>query len=78
MPSANISNNLSPVEALDVYDEFKKKLKIIIDGGRSKFGIEFTVVDLTGEPRILRPGIISLKDIRKFLKIKYNRKKIEN
>ncbi len=75
MPSANISNNLSPVEALDVYDEFKKKLKIIIDGGRSKFGIESTVIDLTGEPRILRPGIISLKDIRKFLKIKYNRKK---
>ena len=27
MPSANISSNVSPVRALDVYDEFKKKNK---------------------------------------------------
>ena len=36
MPSANISSSLSPVSALDVFDEFKEKLNIIIDGGNSK------------------------------------------
>ena len=58
MPSANISSKLSPVNAIDVFEEFKKKLKIIINGGKSKIGIESTVIDLTGKPKILRPGII--------------------
>ena len=69
MPSANISSGVSPVSALDVFEDFKKKLKIIIDGGKSKIGIESTVIDLTGKPKILRPGIISLNEIRRFLKI---------
>ena len=46
MPSANMSSGLSPISALDVYKEFKKKLKIIIDGGVSKVGIESTVSKL--------------------------------
>ena len=33
MPSANISSKLSPVNVFDVLDEFKDKLKIIINGG---------------------------------------------
>ena len=61
MPSANISSRLSPINAIDVFDDFKNKLKIIIDGGRSRIGIESTVVDLTGKPKILRTGIISSK-----------------
>ena len=69
MPSANISSGVSPVSALDVFEDFKKELKIIIDGGKSKIGIESTVIDLTGKPKILRPGIISLNEIRSFLKI---------
>ena len=77
MPSANISSNLSPVSALDVFDEFKKKLDIIIDGGQSRVGIESTVVDLTSKPRILRPGIISSTEIRKNLQINLS-KKISN
>ena len=39
MPSANISSNLSPVNAVDVYEEFKNKLEIIVEGGKSKIGI---------------------------------------
>ncbi len=69
MPSANISSGLSPVSARDVFDEFKKKIEIIINGGDSKIGIESTVIDLTGKPKILRPGIISPKDIKKFLRL---------
>ncbi len=63
MPSANVSSKLSPVTAYDVRSEFKKKLKIIVNGGKCKIGIESTVIDLTGKPRILRPGIISFNDL---------------
>ena len=56
MPSANKSSNVSPVNSKDVFDEFKNKLKIIIDGGKCKIGIESTVIDLTSNPKILRPG----------------------
>ena len=38
MPSANLSSRLSPVRAVDVFDDFRKKLKIIVDGGKSKIG----------------------------------------
>ena len=74
MPSANLSSSLSPVNALDVFDEFKKKLKIIIDGGNSSIGLESTVIDLTGKPKILRPGVITTKDLKNFLKIDLSRK----
>jgi L-threonylcarbamoyladenylate synthase len=70
MPSANKSTNVSPVKAEHVYDEFKKKIQIIINGGKSKIGIESTVVDLTNLPKILRPGIIHKKIIEKILKKK--------
>ena len=70
MPSANKSTNISPVNSLDVFEEFNKKLKIIIDGGKSKIGIESTVLDLTSSPKILRPGIIEKKIIEKVLKIR--------
>ena len=69
MPSANIASGVSPVSAQDVFEDFKKKLKIIINGGKSKIGIESTVIDLTGKPKILRPGIISSNEIKDFLKI---------
>ena len=69
MPSANLSSGISPVNAQDVADEFKKKIKIIINSGNSKIGIESTVVSLVGKPKILRPGIIGAKTIKKILKI---------
>ena len=75
MPSANVSENLSPISALDVLDEFKNKLKIIINGGNSKIGIESTVIDLTGKPKILRPGIISSNEIKNILKTILSNKK---
>ena len=75
MPSANISSSISPVNAEDVADEFKRNINFILDGGKSKIGIESTVIDLTGKPTILRPGIISPKIINNVLKIKINIKK---
>ena len=76
MPSANVSSKLSPVTAYDVSSEFKKKLKIIINGGKCKIGIESTVIDLTGKPRILRPGIIIFNDLNKPISKIYKSKSI--
>ena len=70
MPSANKSTSISPVKAEDVFDEFKKKVQLIIDGGKCKVGIESTVVDLTSSPKILRPGIINKELIEKILRKK--------
>ena len=70
MPSANKTKKVSPVSAKDVFEEFQKKIPLIIDGGVSKIGIESTVIDLTSAPRILRPGIIHEKLIEKTLKLK--------
>ena len=73
MPSANKSTRVSPVSAKDVYEEFKKKISLIIDGGVSKIGIESTVIDLTSNPKILRPGVIHKKFIEKTLKLKISK-----
>ena len=75
MPSANLSSGLSPVNAFDVFEEFNKKINIIINGGKTKIGIESTVVDISGKPKILRPGIISLVEIKKILKINFSTNK---
>ena len=72
MPSANKSTSVSPVSSKDVYEEFKKKISFILDGGKSKIGIESTVIDLTNKPKILRPGIIDKIKIEKTLKLKIN------
>ena len=39
------------------------RIPMIIDGGAANVGIESTVVDLTGEVRVLRPGMISAEAI---------------
>ena len=69
-PSANISSKLSPTSSSDVVDEFKNKIKFILDGGKSKIGLESTIIDLTGRPKILRPGFITSEKISKILKKK--------
>ena len=74
MPSANLSSGVSPVNAFDVAEEFKKKIKIIVNGGNSKIGIESTVISLIGKPKILRSGIIGIKNLNKILKISYVKK----
>ena len=75
MPSANLSSRLSPVSARDVFEELKSKVKIIINGGKSKIGIESTVIDLTGKPKILRPGIVGQDEIKRILKKNFSNTK---
>ena len=59
-PSANISAKISPVSKEDVVDEFGKKIKFILDGGRSSIGLESTIVSLIKKPQILRLGGIEI------------------
>ena len=66
-PSANISSRLSPTSAKDVFDEFGKNIKFILDGGKCKIGLESTIIDLTSKPVILRPGSITINKIKKVL-----------
>ena len=81
-PSANISSQLSPVSAKDVVDEFGKKIKFVLDGGPCKIGVESTIIDLTNNPKILRPGGTTIEKIEKILrkkiKFKKNLKKIKS
>jgi len=71
-PSANITTSISPVTKQDVIDEFGKKIKYILNGGRSNIGLESTIIDLTKNPKILRLGGIEINKLNKILKVKLN------
>ena len=68
-PSANISEGISPVTKDDVYDEFGEKIKFILEGGRSKVGVESTIISLVKKPQILRLGGLDISILKKKLKI---------
>ena len=75
-PSANISSRISPVTKEDVIDEFGNKIKFVLNGGRSKVGLESTIVSLVNKVQILRLGGVEIKKINKALNtnIKFNKK----
>ena len=65
-PSANRSGRPSPTNARDVARELSGRVDLIIAGGHSRVGLESTVLDVTRKPfRILRPGAVTLEDLRK-------------
>ena len=75
-PSANISKSISAVCKTDVIEEFGNKIKFVLDGGKSKEGIESTIVSLVGNQKILRLGSLDRSKIEKYLiKKKTNKKK---
>lgn len=64
-PSANLSGRPSTTSARHVITDLDGKIPLILDGGESAIGVESTVLSMTGDvPVILRPGIISLEEIR--------------
>ncbi len=63
-PSANISGRISPVTAHHVYQELNDKIDGILDCGSCEVGVESTILDISqDQPKILRPGGISLEDL---------------
>ena len=79
-PSANLSSKVSAVRSIDVKEDFGNKIKCILEGGKSKIGLESTIIDLRKEPKILRLGGLEISSIEKALnqkvKIKNNPLKI--
>ena len=69
-PSANISSRISAVTSSDVKDDFGKKIKYILEGGKSSVGVESTIIDLRKNPKILRLGGLEVESIQKILKKK--------
>ena len=69
-PSANISSKVSAVTSDDVKDDFGKKVKYVLEGGKSSIGIESTIIDVRKKPKILRLGGIEISNIEKILKKK--------
>jgi L-threonylcarbamoyladenylate synthase len=67
-PSANISTFPSATEAKHAVADFFGKVAVIIDGGKSTFGLESTVIDVSRKPyRLLRPGSYDVSEIERFL-----------
>lgn len=55
-PSANPSGRISPTTAAHVAAGLAGKIAAILDGGACEVGVESTIVGLTDEPTLLRPG----------------------
>ena len=67
--SANLSGNLSAVNAKEVYKELKGSIKYIIDDGITFYRKESTIVSLLDASiKILRQGVIAKTEIESILK----------
>lgn len=67
-PSANISGKPSPTTSEHVIHDLNDRVDMIISGEDSHVGLESTVLDLSrGIPNILRPGKVTLEQLRELL-----------
>ena len=69
-PSANLFSKVSAVSSADVEDDFGKKIKYVLEGGKSSIGLESTIIDVRSKPKVLRLGGIEISTIEKILKKK--------
>jgi L-threonylcarbamoyladenylate synthase len=79
-PSANPFNNISPTKPAHVERYFKNDIKMVLDGGICKNGIESTIIGFENdEPVIYRLGALSIEDIEAVVgKVVIKNKKEEN
>jgi L-threonylcarbamoyladenylate synthase len=67
-PSANLSGHPSPTTAAHVMNDLSGKIEAVLDGGACGVGVESTVITLAANPpRLLRPGGITLEQLRDVL-----------
>jgi L-threonylcarbamoyladenylate synthase len=67
-PSANRAGSPSPTTAQHAVHDLAGRIPAVLDGGPCDVGVESTVVDLTSTPpRLLRPGGVSLDQLREVL-----------
>ena len=66
--SANISGEATSRSYEELDGEFKKRVDIVIDGGRCPIGTASTIIDMSSENiKILREGAISQEQIEKII-----------
>lgn len=66
-PSANRSGRISPTTAAHVLAGLDGRIDAVLDGGPCAVGVESTILDLTGAPRLLRPGGLAAEEIAEVL-----------
>jgi len=67
-PSANLFSRPSPTQATHVLDDLDGRIEMLLDAGSTRLGVESTVLDLTQDPPVvLRPGAVTLEDLRAIL-----------
>jgi len=67
-PSANISGKPSPTLPEHVIEDMNGKVDMILCGGKTRIGVESTVLDLSGDvPVVLRPGGLTVEELESVL-----------
>lgn len=66
--SANLSGLAPAVTPDELVRQFGARLCYVVDGGRSASRKVSTIVDLTGKPRIIRPGAIPTRVLEPYLR----------
>jgi len=67
-PSANRFGRVSPTTAAHVRADLGADVKVVLDGGTCRVGVESTIIDVTGrEPAILRVGGVSRSEIERII-----------
>src|SRR5574338_98360 len=67
-PSANVAGRPSPTIPEHVSEDLFGRISVIIDGGKTRIGIESTVLDVSKKtPMLLRPGGITLEQLQKVI-----------
>ncbi len=78
-PSANESGYVSATDAKHVIDSFGKRIDLVIDSGRTNYGLESTILDMTSNPyQIKRLGVIDFNAIKKITGISISHHNTEN
>lgn len=71
-PSANRFGRISPTTAAHVLSELDTRIRLVLDGGPAKLGVESTIVAVAGEGiRILRPGPVTAEELAAFGKVSF-------
>lgn len=64
-PSANLSGSPSPTSAEHVLSDMNGRIPAVVDGGACHVGVESTVISFENNGiRLLRPGFITVEDLR--------------
>jgi len=79
-PSANPFNNISPTKPEHVERYFKNDIKMVLNGGSCKNGIESTIIGfINNEPIIYRLGALAIEEIEAVIgKVEVKNKNEEN